>query len=385
MLMSTIGPIVELLLRCVGVWPSSMVVLPRIFWVITVAFIQIFQFRYIFAHSGFMELMKIMDSVSVTLSYTITIFKLLVFWINCRIFHDILASMATDWDECADTVNGRSTMTIKVLLAHRISNLIISVYGFAAFFYATGTLIISDANYDELKGTDRELLLKMILPFDSNKSPIYEIVIITQFLHQLLTSTVAAALSSLIIAVILHLGGQADILCEILLDLNTKHIEGGTSIATLRTVIARHQKIILFSDNIETLFSYFTLMQFMSNILIICCLGFMIVTSIGDGDIEVARLTKSIIFYFAIIIEAFVICFAGEYVTAKGKMIGDAAYESVWYDLRPRESRLLLLMILRSQKRLTITAGKIMDLSLERFTTIIKASASYVSVLLAMY
>ncbi|KAL2738913.1 odorant receptor 22c-like [Vespula squamosa] len=383
MLTSTIGPAVQLGLRCVGVWPNSMMIFPRIFWIVTVSFIQTFQFRYLFAHSGFMELMRIMDSVSLTLAYTITILKLFAFWINYNIFHDILEMMENDWAKSTKIECGHSTMTSKIILAHRYSNLIISVYCISAFFYATGTFIIGDNNYDE--GEERELLLKMILPFNSNKSPIYEIVIITQFFHQLLTTAVAAVLSSLIVALILHLGGQVDILCEMLLRISGKDIEGNLSLTILKTAIAKHQRIILFSDNVESLFTYFSLMQFMSNILIICCLGFMIVTSISEGEIEAARLTKSILFYVAIVIEAFVICFAGEYVTAKGKLIGDVAYESLWYDLKPNESRLLLLIILRSQKKLTITAGKIMELSLERFTGIIKASASYISVLLAMY
>lgn len=51
-------------------------------------------------------------------------------------------------------------------------------------------------------------------------------------------------------------------------------------------------------------------------------------------------------------------------------MIGDAAYEANWYNSSPTHSRVLLLLILRSQKKLTITIGKFMDLSLERFTTV---------------
>ncbi|KAF7384813.1 hypothetical protein HZH68_014425 [Vespula germanica] len=327
MLTSTIGPAVQLGLRCVGVWPNSMMIFPRIFWIVTVSFIQTFQFRYLLAHSGFMELMRIMDSVSLTLAYTITILKLFAFWINYNIFHDILEMMENDWEKSTKIECDHSTMTSKIILAHRYSNLIISVYCISAFFYATGTFVIGDNNYDD--GEERELLLKMILPFNSNKSPIYEIVIVTQFFHQLLTTAVAAVLSSLIVALILHLGGQVDILCEMLLRISGKDIEGNLSLAILKNAIAKHQRIILFSDNIESLFTYFSLMQFMSNILIICCLGFMIVT---------------------------------------GKLIGDVAYESLWYDLKPNESRLLLLIILRSQKKLTITAGKIMELSLERFT-----------------
>lgn len=54
----------------------------------------------------------------------------------------------------------------------------------------------------------------------------------------------------------------------------------------------------------------------------------------------------------------------------QSKSIGDAVYESLWYNMTPAECRILLFVILRSQKRLTITAGNIMDLSLEGFTTV---------------
>lgn len=54
----------------------------------------------------------------------------------------------------------------------------------------------------------------------------------------------------------------------------------------------------------------------------------------------------------------------------QSKSIGDALYESLWYNMSPNNSRILLFMILRSQKRLTITAGKIIDLTLEGFTSV---------------
>ncbi|XP_014487868.1 PREDICTED: odorant receptor 2a-like, partial [Dinoponera quadriceps] len=78
---------------------------------------------------------------------------------------------------------------------------------------------------------------------------------------------------------------------------------------------------------------------------------------------------KAIVFYTAATVEAFVFCFCGEYLSAKSKMIGDAAYKSFWYDLNPNQNKYILFVILRSQRRLTITAGKMMDLSLEGFTS----------------
>ncbi|XP_011694602.1 PREDICTED: odorant receptor 85b-like [Wasmannia auropunctata] len=125
-------------------------------------------------------------------------------------------------------------------------------------------------------------------------------------------------------------------------------------------------------------------MQVVWNTLVICCLGFFAIICIHNEN-GVFVLTKTILSYFAIMGEAFIICFAGEHLSLKGKLIAKATYESLWYDMPSRHSKLILFIIMRSQKRLTITAGKMMDMSLETFTTIMKASVSYMSVLNVMY
>ncbi|KAL0111051.1 hypothetical protein PUN28_012799 [Cardiocondyla obscurior] len=94
---------------------------------------------------------------------------------------------------------------------------------------------------------------------------------------------------------------------------------------------------------------------------------------------------KIIPYYAVVNLEAFILCFSGEYLSSKSKCINQAAYNSFWYKLKPTESKIIFLLIMRSQKELTMTAGKFVDLSLESFTSILKASASYVSVLHAMY
>ncbi|XP_018302605.1 odorant receptor 4-like [Mycetomoellerius zeteki] len=125
-------------------------------------------------------------------------------------------------------------------------------------------------------------------------------------------------------------------------------------------------------------------MQVIWNTLVICGLVFIIIISFYI-ETGVTTILKSIFAYLAIIVEIFILCFAGEYLNLKSKSIADAAYESLWYNLSSNKKKIISFIILRSQKQLVITAGKITNLSLETFTSIIKASASYVSVLHAMY
>ncbi|XP_011694671.1 PREDICTED: odorant receptor 22c-like [Wasmannia auropunctata] len=153
-------------------------------------------------------------------------------------------------------------------------------------------------------------------------------------------------------------------------------------------LIERHNKIISFSANIEKLISFMALMQVVWNTLVICCLGFIIIVSIhNENSIEnlIFVLVKTVFAYFVIMIEAFVICFAGEYLSFKSRLIANATYETFWYDMPSNTGKIIMFVIMRSQKKLTITAGKMMDMSFETFTSIMKASASYISVLNAMY
>ncbi|XP_012061479.1 PREDICTED: odorant receptor 13a-like [Atta cephalotes] len=258
-------------------------------------------------------------------------------------------------------------------LSHRFSNLIIGLHSMAVLFYGIG--VIAAAN--------RELFLKMELPFYSGMSPIYEVVMTTQFLHQMTAATVIGVLSALLVTLVLHVGGQVDILREKLLVILPKEKKTSVSMIMIGSLIRKHQNIIVFTEKIENLYSYIALAQFISNTLVICCLGFIIVNSISANEGS-SMLVRSLLFYIVINLEAFIFCFAGEYLSIKSKMIGDAAYESLWYDLTPSENRILLFLIMRSQKQMTITVGKFMNLSLQQFANIIKSSASYVSVLHAL-
>ncbi|XP_018364914.1 PREDICTED: odorant receptor 30a-like [Trachymyrmex cornetzi] len=79
-----------------------------------------------------------------------------------------------------------------------------------------------------------------------------------------------------------------------------------------------------------------------------------------------------------------IICFLGFFIII-GKLIANAIYESLWYDIPSRQSKMIIFIIMRSQKRLAITAGKMMDMTFDTFTNVMKASVSYISVLNVMY
>ncbi|XP_011065199.1 PREDICTED: odorant receptor 22c-like [Acromyrmex echinatior] len=263
---------------------------------------------------------------------------------SASVIYQLLAAMDNDWHECVDIDQHLYMMTIKANTSHFYANVMTSIYIIVGVFYLlSGYVVRFVYEIEDYNNTLREFPIK-----------------------------------------VLHVSGQIDILCQEFKTISAKVLPDKTSTSTLGVLIERHNRVFWFSDNIETLFSFIALMQVIWNTLVICSLGFIIIISFYI-ETGVTTILKSIFAYLAVILEVFILCFAGEYLNLKSKSIADAAYESFWYDLPLNQRKILMFIIMRSQKQLMITAGRITSLSLTTFTSIIKASASYVSVLHAMY
>ncbi|KAL6254508.1 hypothetical protein P5V15_014561 [Pogonomyrmex californicus] len=378
--MNTVCRSVEYGLRMIGIWPgTSYAILRRVCCISSMVIFQTFQYRYLLVHFAENDILLLMDVISATVTYSLLFIKLIILIFNARLLCDIITRVVEDWKE--RDVSDEYTMAKVAYISRRFSNVVITLHATSVFLYATGTLM----KYKSNNQTDtRELILKMELPFEIKSTSVHIVVLVTQFVHQTSAASMVGVLNSLLITLVLHVCGQIDIMRQKFNDIARKSIEQGINESIVKMLIVRHQNIITFSKNIEALFSNIALVQFVSNTLIICCLGFIIVISIGAPGGSMI-LVKSVLFYIVMSLEAFIFCFAGEHLSTKSKMIGDAAYEALWYELNPIQNRDIFLIIIRSQKHLTLTIGKVANLSLQQFASIMKVSASYVSVLHAMY
>nr|XP_012219939.1 PREDICTED: odorant receptor 22c-like [Linepithema humile] len=383
---STVSPSLKIGLRLLGVWPGvSYSIISWLIYMSSIVILQYFQYLYVFAHFSLNELSNLVDSLPTTLNYTLTFLKLSSLWINRRIIHQIVDTMNNDWQECVGIEHHLYLMTIKASISHFCSNAMLSFYIIAGILYLLGEYAIHAVHLaGDYNDTSRQLPVKIQLPFETEQSPIFEVLALMLSLHVISNVCTVSVINALIFTLVLHLGGQIDIMCQDFKNINEKISFRKSSASTIEMLVERHNKIIFLSDNMEKLFSFIALMQVFWNTLVMCCLGIIVIISVNNGA-GIIMIVKTIFAYFGIMIEIFNICFAGEYLSLKSKSIADAAYDSLWYNLPLNKSKLISFIIMRSQKRLAITAGKMTNLSLEAFTSIMKASVSYVSVLYAMY
>ncbi|KZC15162.1 Putative odorant receptor 13a [Dufourea novaeangliae] len=327
---STVSLSVKYGLHFIGIWPGTPCpVLHKVLWITCMLICQSYQYGYIITHFRTDSLVTIIDCLGIALPFTLVSIKLIVAWMNHNVLCDILSTMEEDCEKYArlDTNNFISKTAD---LSVRLTSVILCLYLMSVGSYVAGTLAFQNTN------VSRELLLKMDLPFDISESPAYELTI-------------------------LHVGCHVDLLCHILTAVSSEDI------GQLRFVVSRHQEIIVFTKKVEKLFTYIALSQLVSNTLITCCVGFIIAISIHMEN-GIPLLIKSILFYFAICLEVFIYCFAGEYLDIKSDLLGKAAYNSLWYDSESSKSRLIVPLLLRSQKGFPLTFGKFSTLNLESFT-----------------
>ncbi|XP_014480030.1 PREDICTED: odorant receptor 4-like [Dinoponera quadriceps] len=381
---STLNRTLKFMFVLFGIWPGmSCVVVCRIFWVVTLAFVEYCHYHYFLTHIYTAELLDLMDCLCSFLAHAKVLIKFILFWLNQQNFVEILSMMSDDWDDCAKNDIELRETECKAKISDRIMNSIVMLHTITIIAYCTGVVI------DDVDVTDRTTELpyvnKLDIPFNVNTQLMYRTILIVEYLYMIMCCWAAGVTNVLLLSLTLHAAGQMEILRNWFTQLiplanedKYKSID-----VTLNQIVRKHQKIIDFSESIENLYTQIALLQFGSNLILICSLGFLVVTAIGSPN-ATEQITRSLLFYAITNIEAFIFCYAGEYLSNKSKLIGVAAYNTAWYDLELRESKVLLFVILRSQRQLTLTAGKMMDLSLESFASIMNASGSYLSVLLAM-
>ncbi|CAL1674360.1 unnamed protein product [Lasius platythorax] len=382
---TTLSRLVRFGLHIYGIWPyAPSTLLFRLYWIMMLSTAQVFQYGYVIVNIHMDDFSQFMDGVSSAMASSLLYIKLVLLWTNQRTFFDLLQMMSADWQDHITSRYNSRVMTKTANIAHRASRWIIGLQIGSVVTYSAGVLAANIDNPERVEPYKRELILKMALPFNISTNSIYLAVQGVQFYHLFFVGCGITIINSLLVTLILHVSGQIDILRERLMKAFSKNATDSTEEISMQSLITKHQQIIVFSESIENLYTYIAFMMLLSDTLIICCLGYVIVTSLNAPN-AAAILVKSVLFYITMNLEAFIYCLSGEYLSAKSKMIGNAAYDSLWYDFPAKESRIILFVIIRSQKRLTITSAKIMDLCLERFTSVVKASASYLSLLLAMY
>ncbi|XP_033212294.1 putative odorant receptor 92a [Belonocnema kinseyi] len=219
--------------------------------------------------------------------------------------------------------------------------------------------------------------------FTNGYSPIYEIVfaahLITGFVEY--SATVSAFSFAAVLA--LHACGQFDVVMLLLHDIVSGDKQKHKSVRErLKVTVDRHLRVLSFVSRLEDLLCEVCLIEVFGCTLNLCLLGYYIITEWKQSDITSVTTYSLILLSF--IFNIFIYCYIGELLTSQAAKVGQSAYMIRWYNL-PRSVSLDIIPVIRiSHNPAKLTAGKIITLSMNTFSSVIRSSAAYFNVLWRM-
>ncbi|XP_023938812.2 odorant receptor 85b [Bicyclus anynana] len=148
----------------------------------------------------------------------------------------------------------------------------------------------------------------------------------------------------------------------------------------MRKCASRHQQLIALVNLLELIYSKSTLFNIISSSILLCLSGF---------NIAVVQKTSAVLTFAPFLImsltQVFLMCFFGDLLMASSIQISDAVYGCGWYDAELSIRRIVLIIMIKSQKPCKVTAANFVDLNLAAFTTILSRSWSFFALLKTMY
>ncbi|XP_018349251.1 PREDICTED: uncharacterized protein LOC108752717 [Trachymyrmex septentrionalis] len=149
----------------------------------------------------------------------------------------------------------------------------------------------------------------------------------------------------------------------------------------LRECIILHHELIWYSEKMEQIFMYSTLCQLLVSGIMLCVAGFQVFLARGT-------LIRRLIFIAhtnGCFVQLFVVTLTATDLINESRAVGDAAYNANWQVLSHEENRgvrtAVLMIIMRSARACSISAGGFFPVSLETFMAVLSTAASYFTLL----
>ncbi|KAJ3643972.1 hypothetical protein Zmor_026651 [Zophobas morio] len=148
-------------------------------------------------------------------------------------------------------------------------------------------------------------------------------------------------------------------------------------VESVRKCVAHHEEILNFVKEFEDCFSLVLFSQMAGAIFVICfsCLQ---LSKLNTIDSYFGQFAMYLIF---VLFEVYFYCYYGSALSDESESLRDAIYMGPWYTYDIRTQRSLLTIMERAKIPVTVTVGKLVDLSLATFTIILQRSYSLIAVM----
>ncbi|XP_003489759.1 odorant receptor 67a-like [Bombus impatiens] len=217
---------------------------------------------------------------------------------------------------------------------------------------------------------------------DPRTSPSFEIVQFMQCLAGFVIYSVTVGACSLAAVFVMHVCGQFGILVKMLQRLvGSLEEEKNSNVHEQRLgdIVEHHLHILGFISQIEDLLNEICFVELIGCTMNICFLGYYLLTEWEQSETigTLTYCTLLISFTFNI----FILCYIGEILSEQCRNISLSAYMIDWYRLPQKKALGLILIFAVANSSTKLTAGKLVELSLASFCSVLRSAFAYLSLL----
>nr|WCC57673.1 odorant receptor 23 [Papilio xuthus] len=245
-----------------------------------------------------------------------------------------------------------------------------------------------------IRASGEEVSFSMYYPFDTNKQPAFMLVLIYVAIHVAWLGLATVSMDCLIVAFYMQGRLQLQILrnnlrhlvdtedeieygdddeCDIIPHKEI-HSDKFRDLFQRRLVkcVKRHQLIVWFIDETESIFGEALVMQFLVIAWIIC----MTVYKLVAVEVLSAEFFTMIIYLGCMLLQLFIFCYYGTQLTHESDLVSQSIYEAEWMVLPTHMARPLLIMMARCYQPMSPCIAYVVPMSIESFISIVKSSYS---------
>ncbi|XP_039312118.1 odorant receptor 43a-like isoform X2 [Solenopsis invicta] len=327
------------------------------------------------------DMIQIIDNLQFTLAFLVTILKVFIMWYKKEDLLLLTNKIMKDWTR-VKMDEERKVMLKKA----RITRLILKVGVFLSVLALLSKL--SSAFLKEyiwrvnnFTNHERSLPLPTYNWYDVTSSPKYELTYLAQAIGLFTGSFTYIAVDNFLGLLILHVCGQMENLHQRLLHLG----KNPDFKAVLKYNVKDHISLIRSVEIIDDTFNLLLLAVIGFFCILFSLFGFLALSAVNqDTQLSIAQMSWYFFAGGSLLMHTCLYCAVGEHLVNQSEKVHSATYECIWYTLKPKVARNLAVIMVCGKKPLNITAGKMFPMTMSTFCSLLKTSAGYLSMLLAI-
>ncbi|XP_076642135.1 uncharacterized protein LOC143352957 isoform X1 [Halictus rubicundus] len=308
-------------------------------------------------------------------AFTVIKFFCMVF--NGTAIGRCIEHMKNDWKRVQNPQH-RDIMLKQISISKNLTILCFIFIYTAGISYYT---IIPYMNKHRLKGN--YTMRKLAHPgydrfFDIKSSPTFELIYFAHLLSGFFRYNVTAASFSLTVIFVTHVCGQIQIQLLRLKELYQENSKRNGP-DPLAVIIRDHGSTLQLASDFRESLNELLLTEIFGCTFSMCLAEYCCLME--WNDMNPVAITTYLIYCTSFSFNAMIFCYIGELLTEECSQVGFASYDVSWYNLPSSKASGFILLNLTSLFPPNLVAGKVMKLSMNTFSVIVKTTVVYLNLL----